>query len=317
MGEGNIALVSICYLSYIVVLTFIYSGVGGFGKMKVLQIPKITQKQKEILDLLYTHRFLNRIQIQTMLKHKDKKTINLWLKNLRDKDYIIWIYNKDHFADKTKPAIYYLGINGIRHLQNIYSHPIEELRKRYREHQRSQTFINRCSLVADCCVNLEDAREEDNYPEPDIYYFYETEADYSGDSNYQFLSDSELIHPQLCFSKDLHEGTSEPRVVESYLLEIFDVTLPRYRLRNRLKKYIEYLDGEMGEWETETYGDPLPTVLLVCANLTDLIYAKRSTKGLIADIWDYADKDRPHIRFTTTDKLKERGILTAEIWEEA
>jgi hypothetical protein len=79
-----------------------------------------------------------------MLKHKDKKTINLWLKDLREKEYINWIYNKDHFAEKIKPAIYYLGINGIRHFGNLDFHPDEEIRKRYREHERSQTFINRC-----------------------------------------------------------------------------------------------------------------------------------------------------------------------------
>lgn len=50
--------------------------------MKLTQIPKITYKQKTILGLLYTHRFLTRIQIQTFLNHKDKKTINLWLKDL-------------------------------------------------------------------------------------------------------------------------------------------------------------------------------------------------------------------------------------------
>src|SRR3990167_796735 len=109
--------------------------------MKLKQIPKITQKQKEIINLLYTHRFLTRIQIQALLKHKDKKTINLWLKDLRAKEYINWIYNKDHFAEKTKPAIYYLGINGLRHLQSIDFHSSQEIRKRYRENERSQTFI--------------------------------------------------------------------------------------------------------------------------------------------------------------------------------
>ena len=72
--------------------------------MKLTQIPKITRKQREILDLIYSHRFLTRIQIQAFLKHKDKKTINLWLKDLRSKNYINWIYDKDNFVEKTKPA---------------------------------------------------------------------------------------------------------------------------------------------------------------------------------------------------------------------
>ena len=86
--------------------------------MKLLNIPKISNKQKEILNLLYSHRFLTRKQIQSFLNHKDKKTINLWLKDLRNNEYVNWIYNKDDFAEKTKPAIYYLGLNGIHYLVN-------------------------------------------------------------------------------------------------------------------------------------------------------------------------------------------------------
>ncbi len=282
--------------------------------MKLQQAPKITGKQREILDLLYTHRFLIRIQIQTILKHKDKKTINLWLRDLRAKAYINWIYNPDHFAEKTKPAIYYLGINGIRQLQNRDSHPAGEIRKRYREHERSQSFIDRCLLIADSCISLEDGSDESGYPQ--TWYFYETEADYLSDSYYHFLSDNELIHPHLCFSKEQYDGLGEPHAVESYLLEVFDATLPRYRLRYRLKKYVEYLDEEMDEWESETYGDPVPIILLICPTTTDLIYAKRRTRGLIADIWERDDEDRPHMRFTTTEKLKEHGAL-GQIWEEA
>jgi len=282
--------------------------------MKQLTAPAITNKQQEILKLLYTYRFLTRIHIQTILKHKDKKTINLWLKDLRNKEYINWIYNKDHFAEKTKPAIYYLGINGIRHFQARDSHPSEELRKRYREHERSPGFIDRCLSVADICISLEQARNEGDYSQ--TWYFYETEAEYRSDSYYHFMSDNELIHPHLCFSKEQYEGMGEPETVESYMLEIFDASLPRYRLRHRLGKYVQYLDEELGDWEQKTYGDPAPTILLVCATLTDLIYAKRRTRGLMNDIWDFDDEDRPHVRLTTTTKLKEHGVLAEEIWEE-
>jgi len=285
--------------------------------MKLLQIPKITYKQREILDLLYTHRFLTRIQIQALLKHKDKKTINLWLRDLRAKEYVSWIYNKDHFAEKTKPAIYYLGINGIRHFRNFDSYPAADLDMRYREHERSQTFIDRSLQLADCCIDLADERNSSYYMK--TRYYYETEADYRNDRYYGFMADSELIHPQLCFHEspdDKDDEYGDPDVVEkSYLLEIFDATLPRYRLRNRLKKYVQYLDEEMSEWEKETYGDPLPTILLVCATLTDLIYSKRRTRGLMADIWENGDEDRPHVRFTTIEKLKSGGVLAEEIWE--
>ncbi len=284
--------------------------------MKLAQVHKVTYKQKEILDLIYSHRFLTRIQIQAFLKHKDKKTINLWLKDLRSKDYLNWIYNKDHFVEKTKPAIYYLGINGIRHFSNIDLYPATELRKRYREHERSQTFIDRSLLLADCCLDLADERNGTHYLK--TRYYYETDADCRNDRYYGFIKDSELISPDLCFHVAPDEEYVHPDEIESsFLLEIFDASLPRYRLRNRLKGYVQYLDEELDDWEAGTCGDPPPTILLVCANLTDLIYAKRRTRGLIADIWDYDDEDRPQIQFTTTDKLKQRGILAAEIWEQA
>ena len=287
--------------------------------MKLIRTPKITYKQRKILDLIYTHRFLTRIQIQAFLKHKDKKTINLWLKDLREKEYINWIYNKDHFAEKTKPAIYYMGINGIRHMQNMDFHPHEEIHKRYREHERSQGFISHCLLLADACLELDDERNGSYYMT--TRYYYETEADYRSEMRYHFLSESELIHPDLCIAQsedDTDDNIGDPdTTVASCLLEIFDSTLPRYRLRSKLKKYVQYLDEELDVWDEQTYDDPRPTILLVCASLTDLIYAKRRTRGLMAEIWEFEDEKRPLIRFTTMEKLKEKGMLAEEIWETA
>jgi hypothetical protein len=103
-----------------------------------MNLPKTTKKQQELLKLLCKYRFLNRIQIQALMKHKDCKTINLWLKDLREKQYAEWIYST-HFAEKTKPAIYYLSLNGIRHLKQLVTtdedaneqptYALEELRK--------------------------------------------------------------------------------------------------------------------------------------------------------------------------------------------
>ena len=52
-----------------------------------MTIPYITPKQQEIPKLIYKFRFLNRIQIQTLLNHKDKRRINSWLKDLSEKEY--------------------------------------------------------------------------------------------------------------------------------------------------------------------------------------------------------------------------------------
>ncbi len=254
--------------------------------------------------------------------HKDYKTINLWLKDLRKKEYVTWIYST-HFAEKTKPAIYYLGLNGIRHLKRLITideegnqqpiYPLEELRKRYRESTRSQTYIDRCLLLANCCITLQQHRAAITG------YFYQTESDYLQESSYYYsILDNELIRPGLCFCKDKYDQQGkEEATLESYLLEIFDPTLPRYRMKKCLGNYVKYLDDEGYEWQELTGAEKLPVVLFVCPRISDLIYAKRRTRGLLAKTWEHDDDDRPRLRFTTVDKLKHSSILTQEIWEEA
>src|SRR5665213_3038168 len=164
-----------------------------------MKLPKITNKQVEILELLYRYRFLNHIQIQTLLGHKDRKTINLWLKDLREKQCVEWIYS-DHFLEKTKPAIYYLSSNGIRNLKTLQGdddsavYQPEELHKRYKEGERSRIFIDRSILVAGCCVALE--------VQSGNSYTCITESDYLDQySDYHFLIEHEKLRPNLCILK--------------------------------------------------------------------------------------------------------------------
>jgi hypothetical protein len=182
-----------------------------------MTLPKLTKKQQEILRLLYRFRFLNRIQIQAFLEHKDPKTINMWLRDLRAKGYVEWIYST-HFAEKTKPAIYYLGLNGVRYLRTVTrkskddgeivespAYPPDELRKRYKEPTRSQTFIDRCVLIADCALALEHEDAVNEAKGKKLHYYYQTEADYLLErSYYHFILDIDdgLIQPQLIFCQD-------------------------------------------------------------------------------------------------------------------
>jgi hypothetical protein len=298
------------------------------------KLPKLTKKQQEILKLLYRFRFLNRIQIQALMGHKDPKTINLWLRDLRAKGYVEWIYST-HFAEQTKPAIYYLSLNGVRYLRTLTRtskgedgetivipiYPPEELRKRYKEPTRSQTFIDRCILVAEYCIALEWVDAENEAEGKKLRFYYQTEADYLlNHSYYHFILESELIQPSLVFCKDrLDDEGKEETTLKSYLLEIFDPTLPRYRIKKRLSDYVKYLDEEDITWKEETDTENLPVLLFVCPRTSDLIYAKRKTRKLIADAWEWKDEDetRPRIGFTTVEKLKQFGVFEGEIWEEA
>jgi len=114
------------------------------------------------------------------------------------------------------------------------------------------------------------------------------------------------LRPSLCIVKqEYKQGEDEP-ITTNYLLEIFDSTLPRYRIRRRLKGYVAYLADS--EWEG---GEPEPIILLVCPSITELIYAQRSTKTLLEDTYEY----ELHVRFTTAALLKQEGV-TAPLWEE-
>lgn len=276
----------------------------------ITKLPLITKKQQEIIKLIYRHRFLNRIQIQALLGHKDYKTINLWLKDLRTKQYVGWYYSTD-FISKTKPAIYYLKLNAIHFLKQ-QAPQLSELRKRYRDNQRSQSFIDRCLLLADCCLVLEAARHDDR--RPPIHYRYETETEILGEGYYHFLAESdEPLVPHLGFHDQSTTGAINTK--DHYLLEVFDERLPRYRVKKRLAVYVDYLYSD--EWQADTDSQPLPIILFACPRTTDLIYAKRHTRSLVAENWDYDDADRPHIRFATYAKLKTAGILGEDVWEEA
>lgn len=246
--------------------------------------PNITNKQQEIIRLLYTHRYLDRTHIQALLNHKDKRRIISWLKDLRDKHYINWIYDGNDFANKTKPAIYYIGINGIRLLRQSGGYPADDLRKRYKDNSRSQSYIERCLLIAECCVTINGNDK----------YAYVTEPDYSRSQN--LLSDLIDLKPHLVINKQ------DIKVSTQYMLEVFNTTLPRYQIRNRIKKYVDYL----------MTSDSKPIVLIVCPTKAELIYAKRRTKMLIEDL----GAEDLHIRYTTVDMLKAQDVISP-IWEEA
>lgn len=236
------------------------------------------------------------------MSHKDYKTINLWLRDLKEKHYVEWIYSTD-FAERTKPGVYYLGLNGIRLLSSTGDYPAGELRKRYRESSHSEGFRLRCMLLADCCIDLWTKSSDE------VLYSFLTQTDYmSPGSEYHFLADEESIRPQLCYTEQA--VTAEGPITTTYLLEVFDATLPQYRIRNRLKQYVEYLEDD-DDWENGRDGEPLPTIRLVCPRVTDLIYAKRRSRKLIEDIWEPEDI---HIQLTTFDKIKSAGI-SGDIWE--
>jgi hypothetical protein len=263
------------------------------------QLPLLTTKQQEILKLIYRYRFLNRIQIQTLLKHKDKRRIISWLKDLRDKQYVDWHYNATDFIAKSRPGIYHLALNGIRYLRSLDIYPNEELRKRYKEPNRTQAFIDRCLLIARCCIALQAKSSNE------LKYDCVMSADYIDPENkYHFLDG---LKPHLCFIKQNDRQTT------GYLLEVLDPLMPRYAIRKRIKDFVEYVAS--GDWQDETGYDESPVILIACPTVADLLYAKRRAKKEIEDN-NLGEDEATRIRFVTIEKVKQLGV-TARIWEEA
>lgn len=261
-------------------------------------LPPITNQQSVIIKLLYRHRFLNREHIQKFLRHKLKARSSNWLKDLKDKGYVERIYDEKDFVAKTRPAVYYLGLNGIRYLRELDEYPEEELRKRYTESKRKQTFIDHCLILADCCPNVEAVSTGP------LSFLGLLPADYGDpDNEYNFL---EELKPQALFIKHKDGETT------NFLLEIVDATLPRYRLKKRIKDYVEFLDEEA--WQAETGEDKPPVVELAFAAKADMIYAKRRTRFELAELYDDEIPEEIKLRFTTFEQIKAQGF-TKRIWE--
>ena len=268
-------------------------------------LPHITNKQQTLIRLLYRYRFLERKQLQAFMHHTDKRRMSAWLKDLRDKHYIEWIYTPDDPTESTKPAIYYLGLNGIRFLRQTEDYPEEQLRKRYAELVRKQSYLDRCLLLADGCLDME-TRSADGSK-----YIYSLEADYlDPDNEYNFLAESDFIHPSLCYLKV--EEDDDDYIEMHYLVEAFDATTPRYMIRKKLKDYIAFLDSD--EWESGMGGVDLPIIHIACPSINELAYAKRCVRKFLEDIGQEDNEDFC-VRFTTIEQIKKLGVIGG-IWED-
>jgi len=258
-----------------------------------MTLPKITNKQTEILTLIYQFRFLNRTQIQQLLNHKDPKTINTWLKDLNEKQYLNRIYSNTIGAN-TKPAIYYAGINAIRYYKSLGQDNTSYLKKLYRDNERSQSFIDDQIFIANICLNFSEINIKG-----EINYTFETAAGVTSNPLYKFMED---LSPQLIFIKKTKSESKQ------YILVQLDSISPKYMIKKKMKNYIEFFFTN--EWEENT-GKPFPTILFTCQTLALMIYAKQTMKRLLDDYQAHEDFDA---WFTSNDKIREHGI-SADIWE--
>lgn len=203
----------------------------------------ITTKQLEILNLLYRFRFLNRSQLQTLLKHKDTKRINTWLKDLTDKK-IIGRHYSTKIKENNKPAIYYLLAKSKPLLLNQKAVDNKLLLKRiYREKTRSQRLIDHCILLADYYLNLTNSVKTET-----LHFFTKTDLS---------------THYYLPYNRPDAYIAREGKEIKRYFLEIIDEGTPRFMIRKLIERYIEYFDANT--WQDKT-GHPFPKMLILCPN---------------------------------------------------
>ena len=261
-------------------------------------MPYITPKQQQILKLIYKFRFLNRLQIQRFLNHKNHKRILDWLNDLIEKEYIEKVPKLNTFEERTKLTVFRIGANGIRFLKPQEDCYPEIIQKLYRDNNRSDNFINHCILLADIYLELQSKNK--NIAKISDTVTINSEF-VNPDSPFNFLTD---LNPNLVYEE---RGTQ--RKSNKYcLLEVFEKTLPRYSMRKRLRDYIDFYYSFEGE---DNLDSEFPDIKLVCNTKADLIYLKRYARTLFED-------DKPEdlkIHFSKVDDIFKYG-LTGDVWEE-
>lgn len=260
--------------------------------------PEITNKQKEIILLIPKFRYLSRVHIQAFLHHKQRPRINRWLQDLSKKKYLLQKYSNQIVGKNRIPATYLLETNGIRYVRKQGLFDSTYLNKLYYDKNRSKTFITHCLFLATICLQLEEKQSST------LTYTYATVNEWHPASHpFHFLKENGIT-ADLCFSKK-----QKGKKVRYYLLEIIDETLPRYRIRKRIRDYFTFFFSNC--WE-DTKGVEFPILLFVAFSKERMIYTKRYLKTIFRE---YDSPKELNIYVAFVDDVQTESI-TGNIWEE-
>lgn len=256
-----------------------------------MTIESITNKQLEILILLYRFRFLNRIHIQKLLNHKNHSRITPWLKDLTDKNIITRIYSPT-LGEINKPAIYYLANKSRQILKENKNCNPDILSRVYREKHRSATFRDHWLFMADLYFDLQTAAQYQN----SICHFY-TATDLSN-----------VAYAPLPFPDAYLTITDGKKHTKRYFLDVLDATLPMFAIKKRIYQYCKYYQANY--WQ-DHQKHPFPKILLVCP--TERV--RKSLQRLIPTILEQEECEISFF-FSLRSDIQERGIQT-DTWKMA
>ncbi|MBI3341766.1 replication-relaxation family protein [Candidatus Curtissbacteria bacterium] len=238
--------------------------------MNYRELPEIGDKQKEIVNLVFKFRFINRVQMQKLFGHKDPSRINKWLKDLVEKKYLGRIYSHK-LLENTKPAIYYLNNNGIiwvRYEKGMeYGADNERLefkylKKFYEDKHASESFIKHCTTIFDFYIQFKEV--EKKYKKKNLEYLFETKTEswmlkqlyQDGDGDFLKIRD---IIPDAHIERVIE--TKDSFDERSFFLILFDPHVPRYAIRYKVDEYIKFHEDE--NWSHVGLSSEFPTLLLI------------------------------------------------------
>jgi hypothetical protein len=249
----------------------------------------ITNKQLEILILLYRFRFLNRIHIQKFLNHKNPTRITPWLKDLTDKHIISRIYTQT-LGEINKPAIYYLANKARQVLKENEKCNPDTLNRVYREKHRSEVFRNHWLFIADL-----------------YFHFQETAQKQNSTCNFYTATDlSTVAYAPLPLPDAFLTITEGQKPTKRYFLDLLDETLPMFAIKKRIYQYCRYYQANY--WQDHNK-HPFPKILLVCPT-------PRVKNSLLRFISKTVEEEEVDLSFFLSLKsdVRERGIQ-ASTWE--
>ncbi len=249
----------------------------------------VTNKQLEILLLIYRYRFLNRNHIQQFLNHKDHSLIIRYLKDLTDRQILNRIYSTQR-TDINSPAIYYLATKSKSLLKDYEKCNPDVLGRVYREKYRSEAFRKHSLFLADLYFKFQEAAQKQKA----VCHFY-TATDLSS------IAYTPLPLPDAYIT--IKEGKKH---IKRYFLDIFNEGMPMFAIRRRIYQYCRYCNGSF--WQDHNK-DPFPKILLVCPTL-------RVQKSLLRSIPKILEEEDADISFFLglQGGIQKRGIQS-DSWE--
>jgi len=218
---------------------------------------ELTKKQKEIILLLGSFRFINTNQFQKIFNHKDPHRIKVWLNDLINKGYIKTNYSRNTFQEGNHPAVYFLLTKSIKILKKEKESKSSNLEWIYKEGIRSERFINSSILITD------------------IYLYFLSQIIKGTELNFFTKTNLKEFDYFPDVLPDAYISIKNKSKTQRYFLNYFDNLTPTFVLKNSIKEYIKY--SQEFKWEENT-GKLLPKIIFVCSNNNTLKKLESYTK---------------------------------------